>query len=139
MHNKKIKIGETSYGLIKANAVDQKRLMLLVGARISYNLNEAIENTNSIVDIDVPFLVGNMLTLSDEIFSEVAEIVLRDCGLSSGEKVTIDTFNERGIMEYFQLVAEGVAYNLADFILWLTSRVDDGEGQKTKTAENASD
>lgn len=111
-----ITVNDVQYNVAQASAVEQKKLMLLLGAKIAFN--SAAGNVDK---IDVNFLVGSMLSLPEATFDEIATIVLRKAFVA-GETIPIDTKSfQGGMLGYFRLVAEAVAFNLDDFFTWLDS------------------
>ena len=63
-------IGDITYNIAQAPAPEQKRLMLLLGGKIAFNSNAAD------ADIDVQLLIGALMTLPEETFDKVSNIVL---------------------------------------------------------------
>lgn len=106
----------TQYNIAQASAVEQKKLMLLIGAKIA--LHSA---SGGVEKIDATMLMGAFLTLPENTFEEVSSIVLRKAFVA-GEKtpVSVESF-QGGMMSYFSLVAEAVCANLDDFFTWLDS------------------
>ena len=110
---KSIEINNKTFNVAQAPALEQKRLMLLLGGKIAFNSNAAD------ADINVKLLIGALMTLPEETFDKVAKIVLYKTTLS-GESTPIDVGSFQGSMvEYFTLVAEAVSHNLNDFFTWL--------------------
>lgn len=110
---KEVSTPKGTYVLKRANAVDQKKLLLLVSGRVAANSHATGKEINN------PLLKGMVMTLPETTFDEVARITL-DQLAKAGEKnaLTIDDFN--GNMNlYCDLIAEGVFFNLHDFFLWL--------------------
>ena len=110
---KSIQVGNTTYNVVQASAKAQKKLMTLIGGKIT--LNSALSGSQ----IDIPMLKGALVTSSEQLLDEVAEIVLWKTVISGGDKlVTIDNF-QGGMNDYFTLLAEAINFNLADFFIWL--------------------
>lgn len=108
-----ITIGDTTYNIAQAPAPEQKRLMLLLGGKIAFNSNAAD------ADIDVQLLIGALMTLPEETFDKVSNIVLSRV-MKSGESVSVDVKDFQGCMvNLFTLIAEAVYHNLNDFFIWL--------------------
>ena len=106
-------IGDTTYNIAQAPAPEQKRLMLLLGGKIAFNSNAAD------ADIDVQLLIGALMTLPEETFDKVSNIVLGRV-MKSGESVSVDVKDFQGCMvNLFTLIAEAVYHNLNDFFIWL--------------------
>jgi hypothetical protein len=106
-------VNENTYNVAQASAVDQKKLMLLLGGKI------ALHSAAGQEPINTPLLVGALITLPESTFDEVASLVLRQAFVAgTNDKIDLKSF-QGGMMGYFQLVAEVVAYNLNDFFTWL--------------------
>lgn len=121
-----IKIGGVSYNVAQAPAMEQKKLMLLVGALI------AARTSQSGQPIDTSLLMGSLMILSESKFDEVANIVLYKTVIH-GEKTLVDVGSFQGkITDYFKLVAEAIAYNLDDFFTFLVSEKPDATQEKVK-------
>jgi len=106
-------IGDTTYNIAQAPAPEQKRLMLLLGGKIAFNSNAAD------ADINVQLLIGALMTLPEETFDKVSNIVLGRV-MRSGESVSVDVKDFQGCMvNLFTLIAEAVYHNLNDFFDWL--------------------
>lgn len=109
-----ITVNDVQYNVAQASAVNQKKLMLSLGAKIAYN-----SAAGGIEKIDTKLLVGAFLTLPEATFDEVANIVLKKAVIA-GETNPVDQQSfQGGMMAFFSLVAEAVAFNLEDFFLWL--------------------
>tara|TARA_R110000772_G_scaffold109924_1_gene213287 strand:- start:5070 stop:5459 length:390 start_codon:yes stop_codon:yes gene_type:complete len=123
-----ITVSGVKYNVAQASAVEQQKLMLLIGAKIA--LHSA---TGNIEQIDKNLLIGTFLTLPEDIFNQVSNIVLSKAMLA-GESTPIDVKSFQGqMMVYFALVAEAVCFNLNDFFTWLDSENDARRAVKVKT------
>ena len=111
-----ITIGDKTYNVAQASAVEQKKLMLLIGAKIAFN--SAATDT---VEIDDTMLFGMLMSLPESTFDEIAKMVLRQA-VQAGETCAVDMKSFQGSMvEYFKLVAGAISFNLADYFIWLDS------------------
>tara|TARA_R110000782_G_scaffold92621_3_gene176034 strand:+ start:1688 stop:2077 length:390 start_codon:yes stop_codon:yes gene_type:complete len=123
-----ITVSGVKYNVAQASAVEQQKLMLLIGAKIA--LHSA---TGNVEQIDKNLLIGTFLTLPEDIFNQVSNIVLSKAMLA-GESTPIDVKSFQGkMMVYFALVAEAVCFNLNDFFTWLDSENDARRAVKVKT------
>ena len=113
IHN--VKVGNSTYSIAQAPAIKQKKLMLLIGAKIAFN------SASSEAGISSDLLMGAMLSMSEPVFDEIVEIVLyKTCKV--GEELIIDTGSFQGeMLNYFQLVVEAIKLNLDDFFTYLDS------------------
>lgn len=113
---KSITVKNATYNVAQASAAQQKKLMLLIGGKIAFN-----SAAGGIEKIDVAMLVGVLMSLPENVFDEVAGIVLGKAFIAgSNTAVTLDSF-QSAMVAYMNLVAEAIAYNLEDFFTWLDS------------------
>ena len=116
------KIGAATYNAAQAPADQQKRLLLLVGGLIS--INAASSET---VNLDNSFVVGALMRVPESIFDEIAGIVLQRVTIAGGNiPVSVKDF-QGSVLQYFQLIAELIRWNLEDFFGWLVSEKPAGE------------
>ena len=109
-----VEVAGTQYNVAQASAVDQKRLMHLLAARLTYNVGKDVE-----VELDETFLMGALMGASEADFEEIAKIVLYKAAVH-GESQLVDLADFQGrITEYYQLVAAAVKCNISDFLDWL--------------------
>ena len=122
-----VEVNGVTYNVAQASAADQKKLLSLVGGRIAMN-----SAAGGAEEIDIPLLVGMLITEPEEQFDKIAGIVLYKTMINGSEKVVdIGDFQNR-VIEYYQLVAAAVAENLQDFLSWL-----DCENAKTREKNRA--
>lgn len=107
----------TQYNIERASAVQQKSLLMLIGARLTMisaqpsTPNDAMGRTEA--------LIGLLMSLGESDFDKVATIVLPKMVKSGGgDLVTINDF-QGDLMSYMHVVAEAVRENLGDFFTWL--------------------
>lgn len=116
MNVKPVKIGKKQFNVAQAPAVEQKRLLSLIGGKIA--LNSA---AGGIVTIDSKLLFGALLSMPEDKFDEVADIVLYKTVMNgSDDLVNIGHFQNEA-SSYYQLVAEAIVVNLQDFFTYLDS------------------
>ena len=109
-----VDVGGTRYNIAQASAVDQKKLLHLLGERMIMNVGK-----NAEVGLDKTFLFGLLMSLNEYDFDEVALIALYKT-VKNGDTKIVEIADFQGrVSEYYQLVAEAVRINLADFIGWL--------------------
>ena len=110
-----VMIGDKQYSIAQAPAVKQKKLMLLIGAKIAFN------SASSKTGIERDLLIGALTSLPEAVFDEVSSIVLyKTCIVGDDALIDIGAF-QGGMLEYFQLVAEAIKLNLDDFFTYLDS------------------
>ncbi len=123
---KSVKIGESQYNVAQAPADQQKKLLSLIGARISL-----VSAAAQVKEIDSDILLGSLLALSENDFDEIAGIVLYQTVKSNGKEIITVSDFQNNITEYYQLVAKAIEVNLSDFFTYL-----DSVNKKAKEAQN---
>lgn len=112
-----VTIGNTVYNVGQASAVAQKRLLLLIGSRVALNSASA-----QVEQIDTDLMMGVLMSAPEQVFDEIAGIVLPRVFVSGGQSaVTIQDFGGR-MVELMTLIAESVKVNLNDFFCWLDEK-----------------
>lgn len=127
---KQVTIGSATYNVAQADAIRQKKLLLLIGAKIAYN--SAATQTK---EIDSNLLFGALIALNEQVFDEIANIVLCKTVKSGGESlITVQDF-QGNMVEYFQLIVEAIKVNLQDFFTYLDkSNAESRKATKPVTA-----
>lgn len=111
---KQVTVGEITYNVGQAAAINQKKLLALVGARISFASAAAEVKT-----IDKEMLFGTLLALDEAVFDQVAGIVLYQA-VKNGEDKVVDVADfQNAITDYFKLVVEALVVNLQDFFTFI--------------------
>lgn len=111
-----ITINDVQYNVAQASAVEQKKIMLHIGAKIAFN--SATTDTHV---IDSTMIFGLLMSLPESTFDEIANVVLRKAFVAgSTTPVTLADF-QGGMTGYFKLVAEAIMFNLGDYFTWLDS------------------
>ena len=104
-----ITVNNVKYNVAQASAVEQQKLMLLIGAKV------ALHSATSEQQIDKNLLIGTLLTLPEDTFNNIANVVLGKA-IKAGDDTPIDVKSFQGaMMTYFSLVAEAICFNLDDF------------------------
>ena len=111
-----VKIGGDTYQVTQAPAIEQKKLLTLIGARIA-----AVSASGQVEAINENLVYGMLLTAGEPIVDQVADIVLHQCAkVGVKELVTVDNF-QNNIHNYFMLLAKAIGVNLNDFFIYLDS------------------
>lgn len=111
-----ITINDVQYNVAQASAVEQKKIMLHIGAKIAFN-----SATTDTLEIDSTMLFGLLMSLPESTFDDIACAVLRKT-LIAGTNTPVTLANFQGSMtSYFKLVAEAIMFNLGDYFTWLDS------------------
>lgn len=110
-----VEINGVKYNIVQASAVNQKKLLTLVGARLA--LNSA---SSGIEEINIPMVKGLLLALPEASLDSVSDIVLHQVAKhgTKDQLITIDDFQNE-MNAYFTLLAEAIKVNLQDFFTWL--------------------
>ncbi len=109
-----VTVDGTQYNIASASAVDQKRMLHMMGTRLVAVLGEDIT-----APLDAKLVFGSLLTLKEAEFDAVAKLALYKTMVNGGsELITIADFQDE-IMNYYMLVAEAVVVNLSSFLCWL--------------------
>lgn len=124
-HVSSIRVNKTSYNVAQAPANEQKKLISLVGAKVA--LSSAMAEVNK---IDTDLLLGSLIVMPEDLFDEIASIVLYKTVVKNGDTVVdIGDFQDN-VTEYYLLVAKAIEANLKDFFTYL-----DSVNKKTKLAQ----
>lgn len=116
MNVKQVKVGKKQYNVTQAAAVDQKRLLSLIGAKIALN-----SGASGVETIDSRLLFGALLSMPEQQFDDVASIVLYKT-VENGKDSIVDIGDfQNEAAAYYQLVAEAIIVNLKDFFTYLDS------------------
>ena len=113
---KPVKIGKIQYNVTQAPADKQKKLLSLIGARISL-----VSATSQVDKIDSDLLVGTLLSLSEDAFDEIAGIVLYQTVKKNDSAIIKISDFQNNVTEYYQLVAKAIEVNLEDFFTYVDS------------------
>jgi hypothetical protein len=111
-----VTIGSRKFNIAQAPAVEQKKLLSLIGSKVA--VNSAMSQT---VKIDKVFLFGSLISLPESKFDEISDIVLYKTYLNGTEKLVDVGDFQNSVTEYYQLVAAAVEVNLQDFFIYLDS------------------
>lgn len=121
-----VTLDNVTYNIPQASAVEQKRLLLILGGKVA--LNSSASRTEQ---INTTHLVGTLMTLPDQTFDDVVKIVLSRVRVHGDEApVTVDSFQGR-MAHFVRLIAECVQVNLSDFFGWLDDVNADTRQQTT--------
>ena len=109
-----VEVGSTKYNVTPASAMDQKKLMLLVGARVA--LNSA---TGQVGKIDENMLLGTLLSMPEDKFDQISNICLHKTMVHGGETLVTGENFGGAMMDYFLLISKAIKVNLDDFFTYL--------------------
>ena len=126
-----VDVGGIQYNVAPASAVKQKKLLNLIGGRLS------IKSVHNEGDMNPDVILGLLLTLDESLFDDVAGIVLVQTFQHGNETpVTVRDFQGR-ITDYFLLVAHAIKVNLDDFFTYLAGYIKTAKETKKKAEKKA--
>lgn len=125
-HIKSVSVCGVSYNIAQASAVEQKKLLSMLGANLAMKISVTGND-----EVDAKFLAGHLMSIDESDLDTIAGIVLAKA-TKHGDSKVVDIKDFQGsVWSYFMLVAEGVKANLDDFFTFILS-----EQQKSAEVEN---
>lgn len=122
MSVKAFTIGGVQYNAAMASAVDQDRLMSLLSAAVLERFATAAQVS---LEVDEKVLSMMFMSMRQDVKSQVAQMVMAKVVVNGTDRpVTVADFGGR-MVQYNQLLAELLRWNLSDFFDWLPSAVKD--------------
>ncbi|WJV25919.1 MULTISPECIES: hypothetical protein [Pseudomonas] len=122
MSVKAFTIGGVQYNAAMASAVDQDRLMSLLSAAV---LERFATAARANLEIDGQVLCAMFMSMRQEVKAQVAQMLMARVLLNGTERsVTVADFGGK-MVQYNQLLAELLRWNLSDFFDWLPSGAKD--------------
>lgn len=124
-------IGGVQYNAAMASAVDQDRLMSLLSAAVLERFTTAAQAD---LEVDEKVLAAMFMSMRQDVKAQVVQILMTRVFINGTEHtVTVADFGGK-MVQYNQLLAELLRWNLSDFFDWLPS----GEkGARQDGAESA--
>lgn len=131
MSVKPFTIGGVQYNAAMASAVDQDRLMSLLSGAVLERFATAAQAG---IEVDDQVLCSMFMSMRQDVKAQVVQILMTRVFINGTERaVTIADFGGK-MVQYNQLLAELLRWNLSDFFDWLPS----GEkGPRQPGAESA--
>lgn len=131
MSVKPFTIGGVQYNAAMAGAVDQDRLMSLLSGAVLERFHTA---AGAGLDVDDKVLCAMFMSMRQDVKAQVVQILMTRVFINGTERaVTVADFGGK-MVQYNQLLAELLRWNLSDFFDWLPS----GEkGARQDGAESA--
>lgn len=116
MSVKPFTIGGVQYNAAMASAVDQDRLMSLLSAAV---LERFATAARADLQIDEQVLCAMFMAMRQDVKAQVAQMLMARVFLNGTERaVTVADFGGK-MVQYNQLLAELLRWNLSDFFDWL--------------------
>ncbi|WP_454864577.1 hypothetical protein [Pseudomonas rhizophila] len=122
MSVKSFTIGGVQYNAAMASAVDQDRLMSLLSGAVLERFATAAQAG---IEVDDQVLCSMFMSMRQDVKSQVAQMIMAKVVVNGTDRpVTVADFGGR-MVQYNQLLAELLRWNLSDFFDWLPSAVKD--------------
>jgi hypothetical protein len=116
MSVKAFTIGGVQYNAAMASAVDQDRLMSLLSAAVLERFATAAQAS---LEVDEKVLSMMFMSMRQDVKSQVAQMIMAKVVVNGTDRpVTVADFGGR-MVQYNQLLAELLRWNLSDFFDWL--------------------
>ena len=118
MSVKPFTIGGVQYNAAMASAVDQDRLMSLLSGAVLERFATAAQAE---IEVDDKVLCSMFMSMRQDVKSQVVQILMTRVFINGTERaVTVADFGGK-MVQYNQLLAELLRWNLSDFFDWLPS------------------
>ena len=120
MSVKSFTVGGVQYNAAMASAVDQDRLMSLLSAAV---LERFATAAGAGLEVDDQMLCAMFMSMRQDVKAQVAQMIMARVLINGTERpVTVADFGGK-MVQYNQLLAELLRWNLSDFFDWLPSGV----------------
>lgn len=131
MSVKPFTIGGVQYNAAMASAVDQDRLMSLLSAAV---LERFATAAGAGLEIDDQVLCAMFMSMRQDVKAQVAQMLMARVVLNGTERtVSVADFGGK-IVQYNQLLAGLLRWNLSDFFDWLPSDAKDARQDEAASA-----
>lgn len=118
MSVKPFTIGGVQYNAAMASAVDQDRLMSLLSGAVLERFATAAQAG---IEVDDQVLCSMFMSMRQDVKGQVVQILMTRVFINGTERaVTVADFGGK-MVQYNQLLAELLRWNLSDFFDWLPS------------------
>ncbi|NWC11881.1 hypothetical protein HX776_24145 [Pseudomonas agarici] len=118
MSVKPFTIGGVQYNAAMASAVDQDRLMSLLSGAVLERFATAAQAG---IEVDDQVLCSMFMSMRQDVKGQVAQVLMSKVLINGTDRpVTVADFGGR-MVQYNQLLAELLRWNLSDFFDWLPS------------------
>jgi hypothetical protein len=118
MSVKAFTIGGVQYNAAMASAVDQDRLMSLLSAAV---LERFATAAGAGLEVDDKVLSAMFMSMRQDVKAQVTQMLMTRVFVNGTERaVTVSDFGGK-MVQYNQLLAELLRWNLSDFFDWLPS------------------
>ncbi|MDO9345034.1 MAG: hypothetical protein Q7T99_16275 [Pseudomonas sp.] len=111
-------IGGVQYNAAMASAVDQDRLMSLLSGAVLERFATAAQAG---IEVDDQVLCSMFMSMRQDVKAQIANVLMGKVLINGTERpVTVADFGGK-MVQYNQLLAELLRWNLSDFFDWLPS------------------
>lgn len=118
MSVKPFTIGGVQYNAAMASAVDQDRLMSLLSGAVLERFATAAQAG---IEVDDQVLCSMFMSMRQDVKAQVVQILMTRVFINGTERaITVADFGGK-MVQYNQLLAELLRWNLSDFFDWLPS------------------
>ena len=125
-HVKQVTVGKVSYNAGRASAVNQDRMLSLLTQGI---IERAMTCARSGIDLDSQVLTSMFMAMNTAVKTEIADILMHQVMINgTQQRVGIEDFDGK-MVQYNQLLAELLRWNLSDFFDWLPSVLADARAE----------
>ncbi|MGH9928339.1 MAG: hypothetical protein ACREA9_03815 [Pyrinomonadaceae bacterium] len=132
MSVKSFTIGGVQYNAAMASAVDQDKLLSLLSGAV---IERAMVAARSGIELDEKVLAPMFMAMPQAMKSQVTELLMSKVVVNgTSQPVTVADFGGK-MVQYNQLLAELLRWNLSDFFAWLPAVLADARA--TETGEKA--
>lgn len=131
MSVKPFNIGGVQYNAAMASAIDQDRLMSLLSGAV---LERFATAAHAGIEVDDQVLCSMFMSMRQDVKAQVVSVLMGKVLINGTERpVTVADFGGK-MVQYNQLLAELLRWNLSDFFDWLPSGA---KGARQDGVENA--
>ena len=131
MSVKSFTIGGVQYNAAMASAVDQDRLMSMLSGAVLERFATAAQAG---IEVDDQVLCSMFMSMRQDVKGQVVQILMTRVFINGTERaVAVSDFGGK-MVQYNQLLAELLRWNLSDFFDWLPSGA---KGARQDEAESA--
>lgn len=131
MSVKQFFIGGVQYNAAMASAVDQDRLMSLLSAAV---LERFATAARASVEVDNNLISMMFMSMRHDVKAQAVQMLMGRVLINGTERpVTVADFGGR-MVQYNQLLAELLHWNLSDFFDWLPSAAKDARQDEAASA-----
>jgi len=131
MSVKSFTIGGVQYNAAMASAVDQDKLLSLLSAAV---IERGLVAARSGIDLDDKVLAPMFMAMPQALKAQVTELLMARVVINGTDRaVTVQDFGGK-MVQYNQLLAELLRWNMSDFFDWLPGVLVDARADQQAAA-----